>query len=325
MEFARPFYKLPIAFSPETLAAEVRALPGSAWQPHPTGFPGNEAVRLVTPGGKPNDDIDGPMDATPELLRCPYIQEVMAELGGVWGRSRLMGLGAGANVPFHIDINYYWRTHLRIHIPVITNPQVRFTCGEETVHMEAGECWVFDSFRRHTVENAGSEQRIHLVLDTVGGERLWDLVEQAQSGSASVKMLLPGERQNRELQFERVNTPKVMSPWEMRCHLAFLHENLAPHAQRDSVEKSLDRFLTKWTAAWSRFGTADEGLSTYEGLIAEVREKLAAFDLSQIRLANGVLLVRCLEELIFKKAVTPELEGIAPPAAPLAQERVAAR
>jgi hypothetical protein len=208
---------------------------------------------------------------------------------------------------------------------VITNPQVRFTCGEETVHMEAGECWVFDSFRRHTVENAGSEQRIHLVLDTVGGERLWDLVEQAQSGSASVKMLLPGERQNRELQFERVNTPKVMSPWEMRCHLAFLHENLAPHAQRDSVEKSLDRFLTKWTAAWSRFGTADEGLSTYEGLIAEVREKLAAFDLSQIRLANGVLLVRCLEELIFKKAVTPELEGIAPPAAPLAQERVAAR
>ena len=31
-----------------------------------------------------------------------------------------------------------------------------FTCGAETVHMDAGDCWVFDSFRTHTVRNAGT-------------------------------------------------------------------------------------------------------------------------------------------------------------------------
>ena len=105
----------------------------------------------------------------------------MHELGGVWGRSRLMGLAAGAEVPPHIDCHYYWRTHLRIHIPVITNPGVLFTCGDETLNMKAGECWVFDSFQRHEVHNNGIERRVHLVLDTIGGNRLWDLVEAGQS------------------------------------------------------------------------------------------------------------------------------------------------
>ena len=32
-------------------------------------------------------------------------------LGGVWGRSRLMALAPGAEVPAHVDAHYYWRTH----------------------------------------------------------------------------------------------------------------------------------------------------------------------------------------------------------------------
>ena len=42
----------------------------------------------------------------------------MAELNCTWGRSRLMGLEPGAVVPKHVDVHYYWRTHLRIHVPV---------------------------------------------------------------------------------------------------------------------------------------------------------------------------------------------------------------
>src|SRR5262245_20199055 len=98
MRFDTPFIKLPIQFDAATLEREVRALPPSSWVPHPTGFPGNEAVRLVTVGGQPSDEFDGPMRPTENLDRCPYIQEVMAELDGVWTRSRLMGLGAGAEV-----------------------------------------------------------------------------------------------------------------------------------------------------------------------------------------------------------------------------------
>jgi hypothetical protein len=177
--------KLPVRFCAETLAAEVRALPQQAWVPHPRRFAGNEAVPLVTPDGENTDDFLGPMAPTQFLQQCPYIMQVMGALGAVWGRSRLMGLGAGADVPPHIDTKYYWRTHTRVHVPIITNPDVRFTCGGETVHMDAGDCWVLDTFREHHVHNGGGEQRIHLVLDTVGGQHLWDLIEQAQTPSSS--------------------------------------------------------------------------------------------------------------------------------------------
>ncbi len=119
----------------------------------------------------------------------------------------------------------------RIHMPVITNPQVEFTCGGETVHMAPGECWVFDSFRWHEVHNRGSERRVHLVLDTVVPSALWDLIDAAQSGSADERVLAPGEADPSTLRFEQVNAPSVMSPWEIRGHLAFIaRERAAPSA-----------------------------------------------------------------------------------------------
>ncbi len=117
MRLTQAFAKLPIQFDASMLAAEVSALPPHSWVPHATGFPGNEAVRLVTPHGQPTDAFQGPMQPTEYLARCPYIMQLMAELGGVWGRSRLMGLGIGAEVPPHVDSHYHWRTHLRIHVP----------------------------------------------------------------------------------------------------------------------------------------------------------------------------------------------------------------
>ena len=185
MRLSKPLLQLPIRFDATRLAAEVKALPKSAWLPHPTGYVGNEAVPLVSPGGTPNDGFDGPMGPTEALQQSPYIMDLMAELGCVWGRRRLMGLAAGADVPIRIDVHYHWRTHRRLHIPVITNPGVLFTCNDETVHMEAGDCWLFDSFSLHKVQNKGSERRVHLVLDTVGGGKLWDLVERKQRSTSA--------------------------------------------------------------------------------------------------------------------------------------------
>jgi len=70
MRFDQPFLKLPVRFDAETLQREVRALPLSSWVPHPTGFAGNEAVRLVTVGGQPTDAFEGPMRPTENLARC---------------------------------------------------------------------------------------------------------------------------------------------------------------------------------------------------------------------------------------------------------------
>lgn len=306
MQLSQPFLKLPLRFDADALEAEVRALPSSSWVPHATGFPGNEAVRLVTVGGQPTDAFEGPMRPTEQLGSCPYIREVMAELGGVWGRSRLMGLGIGAEVPEHVDAHYHWRTHLRIHVPVITNPQVEFTCGGETVHMAPGECWVFDSFRWHEVHNRGDERRVHLVLDTVVTEHLWDLIDAAQSGAGETKMVRPGDRPPEPLLFEQVNAPKVMSPWEVRCHLAFIAEQVEPHPELEAVMKRLDRFSDGWAALWARFGTSEAGLADYRELAARARADVDSLGGKQISLRNELDVSFVLDQLIFTMAVAEQ-------------------
>lgn len=308
MQMTRPFLKLPIRFDADALAAEVRALPSSAWIPHPTGFVGNEAVRLVTPYGRPTDELEGPMGPTENLERCRYISEIMAELGAVWGRSRLMGLAPGREVPLHVDTHYYWRTHLRIHIPVITNPGVLFTCGDEAVHMQAGECWLFDSFQWHRVENKGDAQRIHLVIDTVGGGRLPELMTAAEAGTAEPQLVPPGSSRGGQLLFEQLNAPKVMSPWEMRCHLAFLVERLNPDPLIPRVVKYVERFIDAWAAAWAHFGTGDEGLPSYARLIQQARIDLSKLGGEQIALTNRWPLYHMLDQLIFSMAL-PRTSG----------------
>ena len=302
MRLKQPFLKLPIRFDAETLAEEVLGLPGSAWTPHPTGFVGNEAVRLVTPGGDPTDEIQGPMGPTPQLEQCPYIQQIMADIGAVWGRSRLMGLAPGRDVPPHVDTNYYWRTHLRIHIPVITNPGVLFTCGDETVHMAAGECWAFDSFRWHKVENRGIERRVHLVLDTVGGGILPELIRGAEHGPGEPRLLGPGERTRPVLAFEKVNSPSVMSPWEMRCHLAFLTGQTLPHPLLDPVKERMERFIDQWAAAWAQFGE-ENSQPGYGQLLQQVRVDLAALGGDEIKLSNQWPLYHMLDQMIFQMAL----------------------
>ena len=298
MELKRPLLKLPIRFDADALAREVRALPASAWVPHPTGYVGNEAVRLITPGGEETDDLKGEMAPTEHLLSSPYIMHVMASISSVWGRSRLMGLGPGADVPMHVDSHYYWRTHWRIHIPVITNPGVLFTCGGETVHMTAGECWVFDSFRAHKVHNGGAEQRVHLVLDTVGGGRLRELIERAESGGAEEEFVAPGGA-IRPLAYERVNSPKVMSPWEFRSHVAYIAAHSLPHPLLAGVLKRLDDFAGDWAAIWAEYETDEEGWPQYFQLAEQLKADLAASGGGAIQLKNSLRFFLVLDHMVL--------------------------
>jgi hypothetical protein len=322
MRLDRPFLKLPIRFDADALAREVRALPETAWVPHATGFPGNEAVRLVTVGGEPTDDFNGQMAATEHLLASPYVMAIMAELDGVWGRSRLMGLGPGAEVPFHVDSHYYWRTHWRIHIPIITNPDVHFRCGTETVHMAAGECWMFDSFRWHQVKNNSPNQRIHLVLDTVGSRRVWDLMARARQGDAEADTFAAGTSPVRPLKFEKMNAPKVMSPWEIRQHVAFLAANAPPHPLLEPVLRRLDLFADDWTVAWAQYGTEDSGRPTYLALLDEVKADLTEIGGGRLVLNNQLHLYLALENLVFLNVIE-NLEAEALAATVPAAERLA--
>ena len=79
-----------------------------------------------------------------------------------------MKLAVGSNIKPHRDHDLaIEHGRARLHIPVVTNPDVDFRLEGERVVLQEGECWYFDLSRTHSVANHGHADRIHLVIDAV--------------------------------------------------------------------------------------------------------------------------------------------------------------
>lgn len=312
MKLQVPFVQLPLLFDVEALRAEIAAIDEASWRPHPQGFPGNSALTLVTVDGDPDSDgFAGPMRPTPWLQRCPYLMQTLDRIGATWGRSRLMRLSGQAEVTPHVDTNYYWRERMRVHVPIVTTPSVRFLCGEAETHMAAGECWIFDTWRMHRVLNADDNQRIHLVADTVGGDGFWELAAGGRTPgrprpdwAPETVSYTPGRVP--ELDYERVNLPLVLTPWELREHIVFLLGESQPHPRLAAVQQALLLFARRWHALWSCHGEDRDGWPRYRKVLDESWRGLLARGADQIRLKNGIGLMLALEAWIFKVALADQ-------------------
>jgi hypothetical protein len=319
MHLDTPFVRLPIVFDAAMLASEIGALPESAWRPHPQGYPGNTALALVSAGGDPLNDLTrGVMLPTPWLQRLPYTGQVMAALGTSIGRSRLMRIDGNGEATRHVDSNYYWATHVRIHVPVITTPDVEFLCGSARVHMAAGECWIFDTWSPHNVINPAPTRRIHLVCDSVGAPAFWDMVDRGHRPRClhpapdPTATRVPCETgRNIQPEFERSNQPVVMTPFEVThwCDMV-MTELQAVAGSRDSrvgeLGMLLKRFQRAWTDAWARHGILISGHGLYEHLLLNLSSALDAFgDLPSLR--NEVRVPQLLRQLVVRSALNPEI------------------
>lgn len=294
MKLPVPFIQLPLLFDADAMAREVSALGEQPWRDHPQKFPGNSMLPLLATDGDPaNESFAGPMLPTPELRRCPYLLQVMASLGATLGRTRLMRLGGQAEVALHVDSDYYWTDRVRVHVPIVTQPTVRFECGGATINMAAGECWIFDTWRAHRVHNDASLSRIHLVVDTVGGAGFWDLVGRgrtigAPSGDWTPRMVAPAAGDPPDPpRYEHHVIPRVMSPWELRHHLLGLLEDadqgspLAHHARLLS-----ESFFRTWRSLWAQYADSGEGLQDYRQCLDRFLEGMPP-PIAQLPLRNG--------------------------------------
>jgi hypothetical protein len=73
---------------------------------------------------------------------------------------------------------------IRLHIPIVTNPQVLFSAwtarGERLdVRFPVGALCYLDQRKPHTAINPGSTDRIHLVVDAFAHEELRALIRDA--------------------------------------------------------------------------------------------------------------------------------------------------
>lgn len=327
MKLQVPFVQLPLQFDSGVLAREVAALGLAPWREHPQKLPGNFALPLIAVDGDPaSDAVDGVMRPTPHLAQCPYLQQVLARIGAVWGRTRLMKLVAHAEVAAHVDINYYWRERMRVHVPIVTQPTVRFACGDAEVNMAAGECWIFDTWRMHQVTNAADGERIHLVADTVGSDTLAQLVRSGRAPGYGApagwhaEPVKVSDAPPSTLRFEAVNVPQVMTPWELREHLFFLLSETHPHGQLAVGKQIAAQFLVVWQALWAEYGTSRAGWSAYRAALDDFERSMERSAVS-LQLVNGALFMNVLRGMILRVALAdrPDIASVGSPQSPVEQ------
>jgi uncharacterized protein (TIGR03032 family) len=289
----RAFIRLPFAVNTELLDAEISHLDDAVWKAHPDNAPGNTAVPLVAAHGDPaNDDVFGPMRATPYLESLPYTRRIFAALDSVIGRSRLMRIEEEHDLYEHVDLAYYWREHLRVHVPVVSDPSVEFWCGGETTHMAPGEVWIFDTWRRHKVINPANHSRIHLVIDTVGSANLWNAI--ANPDRTPVPITADGEEPT--IVIEQVNRPAVVTPWEMELAFGALFGDLdAPPETMTRLRATASAVIRAWRNAWACFGDSPDGLATYTLIRDQGLEALGEAG-GKIALPNGTGFLQAVRE-----------------------------
>lgn len=318
MKLPVPFIQLPLRFDAAALAAEIQALGEAAWRPHPQGFAGNSMLPLVAVDGDPaNEAFAGVMRPTAALRACPRLANALDGLGATIGRTRLMRLAGQAEVKLHVDQGYYWAERVRVHVPIVTQPTVRFECGGETINMAAGECWIFDTWRQHRVVNDATQSRIHLVADTVGGGAFWDLVDRGRGHDAQVpgwqaREVPLSEDFPAKLECESRNVPDVMGPWELGKHLRFLLDEARPHPRLAAVRAATERLLRTWAGLWALHGDAADARPQYRRLfddyLAAMRVEGASIVLdNETRWIDGVTM------MLSRSAVrTPAQRGAMP-------------
>lgn len=310
MKLTRPFFQLPVLFDVVRLQGEVAALPAEAWVSHPDHLPGNSAARLISAGGEETDAVHGQMLPTQWLTAAPYLRQVLAGFGVVWSRSRLMRLAPGAGVPEHADINYHWHTRVRVHIPIFTQAEVRFHCDGESVHMAAGEAWIFDNWRRHHVENNATTDRIHLVADTTGTAAFWQFACGPQPLRDQWRRVAwkPGVQSS--LLTENDQRSPVMPAAEVQLLIDDLRAELTTDRDTDECRmrvarfsRLLESFVQDWRQLCALHGTGGQGRAEFNRLSAAVYEAAVPLADGLIMRANKASALLVLEKRVRQHLV----------------------
>ncbi len=317
MKLETEFVRLPLAFDVERLKEEAGQFSENDWMSHTTGFAGNSSIPLISLYGEVNDAMHGPMMPAPALERCEYIRQVMAAFGEVFSRSRLMRLDPRSEVPPHVDVNFHWFNRVRVHIPITTNPDVSFHCGDKHVHMGAGEAWIFNSWAEHTVKNNGDETRVHLVLDTTGSTRFWEMVDRgdwpfdARRRSTFRQTYVPFEPgKHVDIRTESYNTPLVQSAAELEILIGALLDDIRCSgteevAGRERFARIARDFVRSWREVWSEHGMKPGGWPYYHGLVSQADEAIRTLT-PELNLASGIDAVQAFRSLVLSSAINEE-------------------
>jgi len=85
--------------------------------------------------------------------------------GGTIIRAMAAKLVPGGIIRPHRDSHPSFHASHRIHIPLITNPRVRFTLDGRPYKFQVGKAYEINNQLVHSVMNKGTEDRVHFIFD----------------------------------------------------------------------------------------------------------------------------------------------------------------
>jgi hypothetical protein len=95
--------------------------------------------------------------------------------GGTIIRAMAAKLLAGGKITSHRDVHPSFHYGHRIHVPITTNPRVRFTIDGRPHRFELGRVYEINNQKIHGVMNKGTEDRITFIFDYVPPQQLQQL------------------------------------------------------------------------------------------------------------------------------------------------------
>ena len=103
--------------------------------------------------------------------------------GGTIIRAMAAKLMAGGRILPHRDSHPSFGAGHRIHVPIITNPRVRFMIDGRPFQLEVGQAYEINNQKVHSVMNKGTEDRINFIFDYVTADVKADLAARAAAHS----------------------------------------------------------------------------------------------------------------------------------------------
>jgi len=105
----------------------------------------------------------------------PLMNDILSRCyppGGTVIRAMAAKLVAGGLITPHTDRHPSFHSGHRIHVPITTNPRVRFMVDGRPYQFKVGEAYEINNQKTHSVMNKGSEDRITFIFDYVPPDQI---------------------------------------------------------------------------------------------------------------------------------------------------------
>ncbi len=108
-------------------------------------------------------------------VALPLMNEIIKRFyapGGTVIRAMAAKLLAESVITPHTDKHPSFHCGHRIHVPITTNPRVRFMIDGQQYQFKVGEAYEINNQKMHSVMNKGAEDRITFIFDYVPAEQI---------------------------------------------------------------------------------------------------------------------------------------------------------